>query len=151
MSNLNVKSHLDTEKAAEMIGAQLKGGEIIELIGDVGAGKTTFVRGLAKGIGSVDRVTSPTFTVSQVYESDNLSLHHYDFYRLTDFAIIKRELEEVLQDKKSVVVLEWAEAVQDALPKEHLSIDFKVKTETGRELIIHVPDEYNYLELKSWY
>src|SRR5688572_15811906 len=83
---------LSTENFAETIGSQLKGGEIIELIGDVGAGKTTFARGLARGVGSTDRVTSPTFTVSNVYESGRIILKHYDFYRLNDLAIIKNEL-----------------------------------------------------------
>jgi len=71
-----------TEQLAEAIGRRLTGGEVIELVSDLGGGKTTFVRGLARGLGSADVVSSPTFTVSKVYKADKLELHHFDFYRL---------------------------------------------------------------------
>jgi tRNA threonylcarbamoyladenosine biosynthesis protein TsaE len=132
-----------TEKFAEDFGRQLQGGEVIELIGDVGAGKTTFVRGLARGIGSTDRVSSPTFTVSKVYSSKNMNLHHYDFYRLDDLDIITRDLAEVIEEGKNSVVLEWADGVQGALPLEHISIRIEVTGETSRTLTVMMPENFN--------
>jgi tRNA threonylcarbamoyladenosine biosynthesis protein TsaE len=136
-----------TEKVAASLGEQLKGGEVIELIGDVGAGKTTFVRGLARGSGSVDRVSSPTFTVSQLYRSPRVTIHHYDFYRLDDIAIMREELSEVLEDPQAMVVLEWADSLQDVLPDERVTINLKAKGETEREIQCNIPASYNYLEI----
>jgi tRNA threonylcarbamoyladenosine biosynthesis protein TsaE len=138
-----------TEKFAEEFGRQLKGGEVIELIGDVGAGKTAFVRGLARGIGSTDRVSSPTFTVSKVYASKNMNLHHYDFYRLDDLDIITRDLAEVIEDGKNSVVLEWADGVQGVLPHDHISIKIEVTGEISRALTVTKPEKYDYIKVNS--
>ena len=90
------------------IGSNLEGGSVLELIGDVGAGKTTFTKGLALGLGVLETVQSPTFTISRVYEGDNLTLSHYDFYRLNDYGIMKMELAENLSDPQNITVVEWA-------------------------------------------
>ena len=82
----------DTLALAEKIGRRVKGGETIELVSDLGGGKTAFVSGLAKGMGSRDSVSSPSFTLSNVYQADNISLHHFDFYRLSDPGILRDEL-----------------------------------------------------------
>lgn len=105
-----------TEALAYDIGQQLKGGEVIELVSDLGGGKTTFVRGLARGIGSPDRVASPTYTVSKVYTADGLELHHFDFYRLDEGGMVAHELAEVIDDPNCIVVVEWGEIVYDVLP-----------------------------------
>lgn len=138
-----------TEELAELIGVQLQGGEIIELIGDVGAGKTTFVRGLARGAGSSARVSSPTFTVSKVYDSDNIRLHHYDFYRLNDFKIIQNELAEVLEDPKSSAVLEWAGKVQNVLPAGRIRIKIEVESEKGRIMKFFIPEDYPHIRIEQ--
>ncbi len=137
----------DTEAFAESIGRRLRGGEIIELIGDVGAGKTSFVRGLARGADSKDRVSSPTFTVSQIYTSDNVTIHHYDFYRLDDVAIMQSELAEVITQGKTAAVLEWAGSVQNVLPSEHISIRIEVAGEDERRFVCSIPERFNYLEV----
>lgn len=131
------KNSSQTEEFAERIGQSLKGGEVIELVGDVGSGKTTFVRGLARGAGSRDHVSSPTFTVSQIYNAPNVTLHHYDFYRIDDFRTLRGELEEVLQDKNKVVVVEWAEHIREILPADHLRIEFKVSGENERRIEVN--------------
>lgn len=136
-----------TETFAESIGQKLRGGEIIELIGDVGAGKTSFVRGLARGAGSKDRVSSPTFTVSQVYESGNITIHHYDFYRLDDLAIIQSELAEVISQDKTAVVLEWAGEVQDVLPEDHITLKIETTGENERKFMSAIPEKFQYLEI----
>lgn len=100
----------------------LKGGEVIELDSDLGSGKTTFVKGLAQGIGSADRVASPTFTISKIYKGPKLSLHHFDFYRLSDAGILADELKESLQNPQVITVIEWSGIVKNVLPKRRISI-----------------------------
>ena len=114
------------------ISSNLEGGSVLELIGDVGAGKTTFTKGLALGLGVLETVQSPTFTISRVYEGDNLTLSHYDFYRLNDYGIMKMELAENLSDPQNITVVEWAGELADILPKKHLKLIFESISEDKR-------------------
>ncbi|MEI7682762.1 MAG: tRNA (adenosine(37)-N6)-threonylcarbamoyltransferase complex ATPase subunit type 1 TsaE [Candidatus Saccharibacteria bacterium] len=134
-----------TEAVAEKIGHNLKGGETIELISDIGGGKTTFVRGLAKGFGSTNHVSSPTFTISKVYKNGPKEIHHFDFYRLPEAGLIAHELQEVVNDPDCTVVVEWAEKVNHALPAERLTVTFVTKFETDRELVLSWPGSLAYL------
>lgn len=113
---------------------------VIELIGDVGAGKTTFTRGLAAGLGVTEAVTSPSFTISKRYAFPGGELVHYDFYRLDDPGIMRDELSETLAEPNSVVVVEWGGDVADLLPeyKHHLEIKLN---EDGSRTIAGVDDE----------
>lgn len=97
---------------------------VIELVGDVGAGKTTFTRGLAAGLGITEPVTSPSFTISKRYAFPGGELVHYDFYRLDDPGIMRDELDETLSQPNTVVVVEWGGSVADLLPgtKHHLEL-----------------------------
>jgi tRNA threonylcarbamoyladenosine biosynthesis protein TsaE len=132
-----VESEQATREFGEKIGNLLEGGEVIELVGDVGAGKTTFVKGLAKGLGIDEDVQSPSFTISRVYDGrDGLLLAHYDFYRLGDAGIMADELQETLQDPATVTVIEWAGIVEGVLPKERLTIHFETPTENTRTLTL---------------
>ena len=114
------------------IGSNLEGGSVLELIGDVGAGKTTFTKGLALGLGVLETVQSPTFTISRIYEGDNLTLSHYDFYRLNDYGIMKMELAENLSDPQNITVVEWAGEMADILPEKHLKLIFESVSEDKR-------------------
>lgn len=114
------------------IGSNLEGGSVLELIGDVGAGKTTFTKGLALGLGVLETVQSPTFTILRVYEGDNLTLSHYDFYRLNDYGIMKMELAENLSDPQNITVVEWAGELADILPEKHLKLIFESVGEDKR-------------------
>lgn len=126
----------------EQIGRMLRGGEVIELVGDVGAGKTTFTKGLGRGLGIDEDIQSPSFTISRVYDGrDDLRLVHYDFYRLSEAGIMANELADAIMDQKSVIVVEWADAVQDVLPKNHTRIRFTSPSETTRQLDITTDDE----------
>ena len=88
------------------IGRLLQGGELIDLIGDVGAGKTTLTKGIALGLGITEEVQSPSFTISRTYEArNNLTLVHYDFYRLDDPGIMKDTLKETLDDDNCINVI----------------------------------------------
>lgn len=124
----------------ELIGAQLGGGVVIELIGDIGAGKTTLTKGIAKGMGVDEDVQSPSFTISRLYEArDGLRLAHYDFYRLHDPGILAAELSEAMSDPQTIVVVEWADVVEQVLPDDRVTIRISSPTETSRQLDI-TPD-----------
>ena len=119
----------------EKVGALLKGGEVFQLIGDVGAGKTTFVKGLAKGLSVDDEVQSPSFTISRTYDGhDAIQLVHYDFYRLTDAGIMADEVAEMVNDPKTVTVIEWADIVEGVLPEGHFTLTFTSPTEATRKI-----------------
>ena len=134
---IEVKSEAETRALGEKLGGLLKGGEVIELVGDVGAGKTTFVKGLALGLGIEEDVQSPSFTISRVYDArDGLLLAHYDFYRLNDAGIMADELTETTQDPSTITVIEWADIVEGVLPVGRLRIVFTSPTEMSRSLIL---------------
>jgi tRNA threonylcarbamoyladenosine biosynthesis protein TsaE len=112
----------------------------------LGGGKTTFVRGLARGIGSKDRVASPTFTISRVYQAaDDKQLHHFDFYRLNEAGIIAAELAEVVDDPDNVTVIEWGEIVHNVLPAKRLTIEITRTGDDTRTISVNYPDSLEYL------
>lgn len=116
---------------------KLHGGEVIELIGDVGAGKTTLTKALATGLGITEAVQSPTFTISRQYAvPDGRRLVHYDFYRLSDAGIMSDELYEALQDPHTITVIEWADVVAGVLPEGRTTIRLQATGETTRELTL---------------
>jgi tRNA threonylcarbamoyladenosine biosynthesis protein TsaE len=126
-----------TQAVAQRLAKLLKGGEVIELTSDLGGGKTTFVQGLAAGLGYNGPVTSPTFTLSQIYKlSEPLELHHYDLYRLGQSGVVGDELAEDLEDAHIITVIEWAGIVEDELPKDRLRISFEVTGDRTRQLTV---------------
>lgn len=132
-----VKTAEEMETLGREIGATLRGGEVIELIGDVGAGKTTFTRGLALGLGITSPITSPSFTISCCYPArDELSLNHYDFYRLSNPGVVAMELAESISDPRAITVIEWGESIQDVLPKNHIIIRINYMPDVGRTVEI---------------
>ena len=137
-----VSSRDAMQALAARIGAMLQGGEVIELVGDIGAGKTTFTKGLAKGLGIDEDVQSPTFTISRVYEArDDLTLAHYDFYRLVDAGIMSAELYESVHDPKTITVIEWGGVVAGVLPKDRLTLSITAASENSRSLVIEAHGE----------
>jgi tRNA threonylcarbamoyladenosine biosynthesis protein TsaE len=134
-----------TMQLAEQVGRRLRGGEVIELVSDLGGGKTTFVKGLAKGMGSNDLVSSPSFTINNIYSGAGIKLHHYDFYRLLEPGIMKQELAEALTDPNTVAVVEWADIAQSVLPDERLTIRFTPVDESSREISFQAPRKLEYL------
>lgn len=119
------------------LGSFLVGGEVIELFGDVGAGKTTLTKGIGIGLGVSENVQSPSFTISQVYDArDGLTLSHYDFYRLSDAGIMAEDLDEKIGQSHNVTVIEWGEIVNGILPDDRMTISIKPTSETARELAI---------------
>ena len=120
------------------VGARLRGGEVFELVGDVGAGKTTFTKGIAQGLGIGEAVQSPTFTISREYEArDGLRLVHFDFYRLNTAGIMSDELAEVITDPKTITIIEWAETVTDVLPDNRLTVTLQLTSDDENAREVH--------------
>ena len=118
--------------------AQLSVPSIIELLGDVGTGKTTFTRGLAEGLGIKEPVTSPSFTISKSYAfkkaDKECTLVHYDFYRLKDPGLMAEDLEESLSNPNAIVIVEWANTVENFLPKNRTIIEILLNDDGTREV-----------------
>jgi tRNA threonylcarbamoyladenosine biosynthesis protein TsaE len=103
----------ETAAAGEALGRELRSGDVVLLYGDLGAGKTAFVRGLAAGIGAkADDVSSPTFTIVQEYSGTNATLYHVDLYRLEAAEIDDLGLEDLVS-ADGIVAIEWAERWRD--------------------------------------
>ena len=137
----------DTQALAEAIGRALRGREVIELISDIGGGKTTFVKGLAKGLDVHDTVQSPTFTISRIYNArDDLELHHFDFYRLNEAGIVADELAESLHQPNVITAVEWGEIVHDVLPAQRITVRLTSLGDTERTVIITTPNGLEYLD-----
>jgi len=132
---IEVQNEAMTKRVGEQLASLLKGGEVIELIGDVGAGKTTFTKGLAAGLGVSEDVQSPSFTISRVYDLPRgLRLAHYDFYRLQDAGIMSHEINEAMHDPRTITIIEWAQAVDHVLPRDRLQITITASSIDQRRL-----------------
>lgn len=108
---------------------------IIGLIGDLGGGKTTFVKGLADGLGIKKNITSPSFVLLKEYKAKNFDLYHFDFYRLKDINDAKNlGLPEYFKKPKSIVLIEWADRIKNILSKDKLMIDFDFIDQNKRKL-----------------
>jgi tRNA threonylcarbamoyladenosine biosynthesis protein TsaE len=146
---LHTSSPEQTMRIAKVIGSNLRGGEVIELVSDIGGGKTTFVRGLAKGVGSRNHVSSPTFTVGQIYTSANKKIYHYDLYRLSDAGLMQHEVQEALQDPSGILIVEWAQSIQSILPKNTITLHISYHEDDvdGRILNFRIPKQHEYVLL----
>lgn len=144
---LKTYSEDETKEIAEQLAPLLDRGDVLTLEGDLGAGKTTFTKGLAKGLGISRMVNSPTFTIIKEYEG-NIPLYHMDVYRLEDSNGDLGFDEYFYGD--GVTVVEWAHFIQELLPDEYLKITIKYVTENEREFTfapigeryVHVCEEF---------
>jgi tRNA threonylcarbamoyladenosine biosynthesis protein TsaE len=146
---IEVAGEMEMKLTGAKLGRLLKGGECIELVGDVGAGKTTLVKGVAQGLEIDETVQSPSFTISRVYDTPReLRLAHYDFYRLHDAGIMADELREAAADAQTITIIEWADIVSGVLPDDHLTITIQATGESDRKLTLegHGPLSRNLLE-----
>jgi tRNA threonylcarbamoyladenosine biosynthesis protein TsaE len=124
----------ETRQLGEWLAGRLKAGDTLLLRGELGSGKSEFTRGLAKGLGVTETVTSPSFTILNVYESGRLPLYHFDWYRLEDSG----ELYELGMDEylggDGIAAVEWPEQCEDAVPEDALEIRFRYVDENTRDL-----------------
>jgi tRNA threonylcarbamoyladenosine biosynthesis protein TsaE len=129
------RSAEQTRRVGLRLGALLRQGDIVHLDGDLGSGKTTFVQGVARGWGSLDPVSSPSFVLVNVYRKANGGqLYHLDAYRLAGPADVDDlDIEDLLNT--GPLVVEWAERVRQALPADALRIRFKWVDENQRDLV----------------
>ncbi len=136
------KSAQETKDLGKKLAADLKGGELLALTGELGSGKTTFVQGLAKGLGIKQRAISPTFILMRSYKcqvSGVKNFYHIDLYRLENN--VEREvrnlgIEEIWDNPKNIVVIEWAEKIKNILPKNKIWIEFENLGEDKRKIKI---------------
>ena len=140
---MNEKHVTSAEVETNVLGAEvakdIKPGSVVALYGVLGAGKTVFTKGLARGFGISARILSPTFTLMREYPlpGGKGKLYHFDLYRLKSANELKSvNLKELIGEKKSIVVIEWAEKAKKFLPKDAVTVKFKVTKETGREITI---------------
>lgn len=139
---IEVKSEAEMKALGGRLGALLRGGEVIEMVGDVGAGKTTLTKGIASGMDIDEDIQSPSFTINRVYHTPhNLFLAHYDFYRLHDPGIMAEELSETIDDPKVVTIIEWAEIVTGVLPNDRLTVRIEATGECIRRVTLHAGGE----------
>jgi tRNA threonylcarbamoyladenosine biosynthesis protein TsaE len=112
-----------TRRAGAQLAAQLKGGDTVALIGDLGAGKTTFVTGLVEALGG-GTATSPTFSLVNEYPGGRLVVWHIDLYRVEKEAeLIELGLDEIIGNPRGVALIEWADKYPDVLPRDHIRIE----------------------------
>ena len=123
----------ETFKLGEQIGKDAKPGQVYALLGDLGVGKTVLIKGVAKGLGIDEPVNSPTFTIVQVYESGRLPFYHFDVYRIGDI----EEMEEIGYEEyfygNGVCFVEWANLVEEIMPRETVQITIEKDLSKGFE------------------
>lgn len=130
-----------TEDAGRALAETLRGGEVITLRGDLGAGKTVFTRGLARGLGIASPILSPTFTIVREY-TGRLKLYHFDFYRLTEAEELGEIGFEEYMQSDAVVVIEWAELFPEVLPARRISVQIEASgAAAGRKICIWQEEE----------
>jgi tRNA threonylcarbamoyladenosine biosynthesis protein TsaE len=121
----------DTFQLGYTMGSNAKKGEVYCLGGDLGVGKTVFTQGFAKGLGIEETVNSPTFTIIQQYEGKGLPFYHFDVYRIADI----EEMDEIGYEDyfygDGVCMIEWAELIDEILPKNHTTVTIKKNLEKG--------------------
>lgn len=139
----NSNSAQETQKIAFQIAQQFQQtGGVIALIGDLGAGKTTFTQGFAQGLGISDKIISPTFILMRQHQLPESKrwLFHLDLYRLEDGAKISQlGLEEIFSDPKNIILIEWADKAPDQLPPDTLIVKFQKINDSSRKITLQLP------------
>ena len=129
-----LKTEEEMIKFGEEPAKSLSAPAVVELIGDVGTGKTTITKGIAKGLGVSEEITSPSFMISKQYAFNDGKLVHYDFYRLVEPGIMSEDLIENINDEKTITVVEWADSVSDLLPEGHKKFEIRLLDDNSREI-----------------
>ena len=139
MTEIFTKNANETKKVARLLAWEIlksKRGVIIGLVGELGAGKTTFIQSFAKGMKIKNRVTSPSFVLIKKYNN----LYHIDCYRIKSYKdILTLDFQEIISNPKNIVLIEWAEKIKKILPKDTIWIRFKIVSEKERRIEISSP------------
>ncbi len=147
LSHLNIS---ETKTFAGKLAEKLKGGEVILLEGDLGAGKTHFTKFLGESLGISETIKSPTFVFFQKYKGENLNLYHFDLYRMQNENVDPNVLgiSDAMDDEKGVIVIEWANLIEEEFFKNFLKIKIEAN-ENKRELEISPKGEYYEMLIKD--
>ena len=126
-----------TQKLGEHFAQSLRLGDFVAFYGDLGSGKTTFIQGLAKGLGIKRRIISPTFIIVRHYKIKNGNFYHIDLYRTeSKHDLLGIGLDQIIEDKNNIIALEWAEKMGEMLPKKRIEIRFKYLDDNKRRITI---------------
>lgn len=146
MKELTLTSREKTIELGKRIGEQMQSGDVLVLDGDLGAGKTTFTKGIAAGLAIPDIIKSPTFTIIHEYQDGRLPLYHMDAYRLENGGAADLGLEEYF-DGDGVCVVEWAEFVAEELPADFLAIHFKRTADDETRILAFEPHGDHFTQI----
>jgi len=125
-----------TQKIGAALSKQLEPNDVLILLGDMGAGKSEFTRGLARGLGVTGYVTSPTFTIMQLHDSGRLPLYHFDWYRLESVEeLYELSMDEYLQNG-GVAVIEWPSRAPEAIPESYLKVSLEPAGDDERRITL---------------
>ena len=132
------KTPQETFDAGAKIGATLEGGEMILLFGGLGAGKTLLTKGILSALDfDIDEVTSPSFTLVNLYRTENFDVYHIDLWRLETNAAEAVGLAEILEDNKAIVIIEWSERLNDfAFPEKTVRVSIAGDGDDPRKILI---------------
>ncbi len=137
---IKIKSLSELQTLAKNIAKSLHGDEIVALIGELGAGKTTFTKALLKASGIKSKITSPTFVLMIPYKKAAQKFVHMDLYRLKNFADVKAlGVEDSWGKKNNIYIIEWADKIKRQLPKKTIIFSFKIKGLTREITLKNVP------------
>lgn len=136
-TTFTTKSCEETERLAEEFARTLIGGDVVLLNGNLGAGKTHFAKGMARGLGVHDVVTSPTFALHNSYDGSALTFNHFDFYRVESSQEVEMlGLHEFFFDKSGVCAIEWSGNVRDLLPVKRICVEIETISDNCRKITI---------------
>lgn len=117
----------------------LKKGDIVCLYGDLGSGKTTFIQGLAEGLGIKQRIISPTFIIIRSYKLGVRSFYHIDLYRVeSERGLEGLGIKEIINNKNNIIVIEWAQNLKNFLPKKRIDVKFSYTGKNKRKIIFNL-------------
>ena len=128
-------SREETEALATRFAQTLRGGEIVFLRGPIGAGKTVFVKGVARALGLKSSPTSASFSLMKAYRSKKHCLFHIDLFRLEANEVFNLGFEEMLEDEHAIILAEWPDPISQMLPQDRLEMDFILKQVDRREIV----------------
>ena len=128
---IETNAERETYELGVKLGEKSRAGQVYTLVGDLGVGKTVFTKGLAAGLGIAEPVSSPTFTIVQIYEEGRLPFYHFDVYRIGDV----EEMEEIGYEDyvygEGVSLIEWADLIEEILPEHYTEVKIEKNLENG--------------------
>ena len=128
---IETNAERETYELGVKLGEKSRAGQVYTLVGDLGVGKTVFTKGLAAGLGIAEPVSSPTFTIVQIYEEGRLPFYHFDVYRIGDV----EEMEEIGYEDyvygEGVRLIEWADLIEELLPEHYTEVKIEKNLENG--------------------